>query len=312
MRVELYHESQIEMWDEFVCKSKNGTFLFLRDYMDYHRGRFVDHSVLVWDDKGQLIALLPANMKDDTLVSHGGLTYGGFVTDGRMKATVMLEVFECTLAFLKRVGFARLVYKAIPHIYHRLPAEEDNYALFRCGAVLYRRDVTTAAVPALTTEWQERRVRSMKKARAAGVTWCASDDYERFWHILEYNLATVHNLKPVHTLAEIQSLHSRFSENIKLFTAFLGSEMVAGTVIYESSQVAHAQYTASSEKGRLDGALDLLFLYLLRDVYKNKSYFDFGVSTEAEGKYLNPGLVEFKEGFGARTVTHDFYEITLV
>jgi len=311
MRVELYNDSQKGIWDEFVRSSKNGTFLFFRDYMDYHRDRFVDHSLLIWDNKNRLIALLPANKQGNMLVSHGGLTYGGFITDERMSAPLMLEVFEHTLTFLREDGFLKLIYKAVPHIYHRIPAEEDSYALFRYGAVLYRRDVTTVLTPAHNLRWQERRVRSKKKALAAGVTCGPSDNYEQFWQILEWNLQTVHNLKPVHTLTEIRRLQRSFPENIKLFCAFLDGEIIAGTVIYESHNVAHAQYTANSEVGRSCGALDLLFFYLLTEVYRDKKYFDFGVSTESDGRYLNTGLVEFKEGFGGRTVTHDFYEINL-
>src|SRR4029453_8772018 len=65
-------------WDEFVARSKNGTFLFRRDYMDYHADRFDDHSLLAYQGD-QLVAVLPANLAGDALVSHGGLTYGGFV-----------------------------------------------------------------------------------------------------------------------------------------------------------------------------------------------------------------------------------------
>ena len=154
-------------------------------------------------------------------------------------------------------------------------------------------------------------MRSLKKSRAEGVTWGLSDDYAQFWPMLEQNLATAHNLRPVHTLDEIRRLQVSFPAQIKLYCAFLKGEMVAGTVIYESHTVAHAQYTASSDIGRNCGALDLLFFHLLTDVYVGKPYFDFGVSTESDGAYLNEGLVGFKEGFGGRTVTHDFYTITL-
>ena len=61
MKIQCYEDSQKQVWDEFVGGSKNGTFLFFRDYMDYHRDRFEDHSLLIWEDNGRLIALLPAN-----------------------------------------------------------------------------------------------------------------------------------------------------------------------------------------------------------------------------------------------------------
>jgi hypothetical protein len=311
MRVGVYDGSQKAEWDEFVLGSKNGTFLFFRDYMDYHSDRFVDHSLLIRDERDRVVALLPANKSGDVLISHGGLTYGGLITDERMSITRILEVFDSMLSYLRQQEYVRLIYKAMPHIYHRVPSEEDSYALFRCGATLYRRDVTTTVTPSEQLRFEKRRERAIRKARAAGVSCGPSCNYERFWQLLEQNLWSAHKLKPVHALTEIRQLHRSFPENVKLFCSFLGDEPVAGTVIYDSRNVAHAQYTATSDLGRSIGALDLLFFELITGVYKDKRYFDFGVSTEDDGCYLNSGLADFKEGFGGRTVTHDFYEIDL-
>ena len=38
-----YHNEKKNDWDQLVKRSKNGTFLHLRDYMDYHSERFRDH-----------------------------------------------------------------------------------------------------------------------------------------------------------------------------------------------------------------------------------------------------------------------------
>ncbi len=311
IRVQVYADSQRKLWDDFVRKSKNGTFLFLRDYIDYHRDRFADHSLVVSLDDGNPLALLPANRVGNTLVSHGGLTYGGFITDDRMRSVLMLEVFERTLSFSEEQGVQKLIYKTMPSIYHRVPAEEDRYALFRFGATLVRRDVLSVVRPAQRIKLQDRRVRGIRRAETSGVSVAPSDDYETFWRILETNLLTVHQVKPVHTEAEIRRLRATFPDNIKLYAASLDSGLIAGTVVYETHTVAHAQYTAASELGRSCQALDLLFHSLLTDVYGAKEYFDFGISTENDGRDLNAGLIEFKEGFGARAVMHDFYEIQI-
>ena len=50
---------------------------------------------------------------------------------------------------------------------------------------------------------------------------------------------------------------------------------------------------------------------LIDDVYADKTYFDFGISTERDGAYLNLGLVRNKESYGARGVAYDRYEIAL-
>ena len=311
MRIEAYDDTQKPVWDEFVSRSKNGTFLFLRGYLDYHRDRFEDHSLLIRDDKERLIALLPANREGEALASHGGLTYGGFVTDGRMKTPLMLEVFEHTLAYLKENAFTRLVYKSVPYIYHKTPAEEDRYALFLCQAQCVRRGVLTVVSTSHRLPFQKRRVRGIRKALRNGLVTQESHDFEAYWSILTEVLLARYNTTPVHSLLEIELLRSRFPENIRLFACYHGEEILAGVVIYESERVAHVQYIASNEQGRALGALDLVFDFLLTKVYAHKPYFDFGTSDEDNGHYLNKGLIDQKEGFGARAITHDHYEIPL-
>jgi hypothetical protein len=299
-----------EAWDQFVSAARNGTFLFYRDYMGYHADRFVDHSLLFHRD-GRLAALLPASFQeaDTTLVSHGGLTFGGVVSGPDMTAPLMLELFADLCRYLRERGVTRLLYKAVPHIYHDLPTEEDGYALFRTGARLYRRDVTATVALDRKLPFQERRRRGARKARAAGVVVRQTPDLAAFWPILEDNLRTRHGARPVHSLAEIRRLQQGFPDHIKLFAAYLGDAMLAGVLVYEHRRVAHAQYISAAEEGKRVGALDLVFDYLLSEQYTRHAYFDFGISTEEQGKVLNVGLSEQKEGFGARAVVHDFYEL---
>ena len=44
LKVIKYTRPLKEEWDAFVDVSKNGTFMLIRDYMDYHADRFIDHS----------------------------------------------------------------------------------------------------------------------------------------------------------------------------------------------------------------------------------------------------------------------------
>jgi hypothetical protein len=311
IEIEIYDDSKKGMWDEFVQRSKNGPFLFFRDYMDYHRDRFEDHSLLIHGRKGELIALLPAHEQGDTLCSHGGLTYGGFVTDEQMKTPTMLEVFDRVLTHLERNGFTRFIYKTIPHIYHRFPAEEDKYALFLCNAKLVRRSVITAVSSTCRLPFQERRGRGIKKAKKCGLVVRRSNDFESYWRILAALLEWKHGTRPVHSLEEMNLLRSRFPDNIKLFACFSGATMLGGVVVYECDRVARAQYIAANEQGYDLGALDLVFSFLLGSVYHQKPFFEFGTSDEENGRYLNKGLISQKEEFGARAVVHDHYEIDL-
>lgn len=309
MYVERYTAQSKNEWDAFVRSSKNGTFLFFRDYMEYHQHRFCDHSLLIRDDGGELRALLPANLEGDVLYSHGGLTYGGFITDKSLKLPVLLRIVDEVFTGLKQSGITRCIYKTIPHIYHQHPAEEDRYALFLAGASWVRSSALAVVRSCDRIGYQERRVRGLKKALKHGLTAAHSDDIPAFWQILSALLSEVYRTQPVHSLEEIQSLKSRFPDHIKLFGCFEDGELLAGTLIFETPLVARAQYIASSPRGRELAALDLVFDHLLNDVYHTKRYFEFGTSDEKNGRHLNQGLIEQKEGFGARCVALDQYSI---
>lgn len=311
LRIVRYEATHKEEWDRFVSASRNGTFLFLRDYMEYHSDRFEDHSLMFYSDGGELLALLPANTRDAVLHSHEGLSYGGVVVGSRARQETLLELFAGLPPYLRGQGIKEIRYKAVPYIYHRAPCDEDLYALFRHGAELYRRDVNSVLFQGERIPYQALRKRTINKARRHGMVVERSDDYPGFMAILERVLMQRHGLKPVHTIEEITLLASRFPENIKLFTARRKGEFLAGTIIYEHESVAHAQYTANSEAGMEVGALDLVFDYLINDQYRDKRYISFGVSSEDEGRHLNKGLAAYKEGFGARTVVHDFYRLVL-
>lgn len=311
MIIEVYKDEYKKLWDDFVRSSKNGTFHLLRDYMEYHRERFQDHSLLIRNQKHDLIALLPANQNGKLLSSHAGLSYGGFITGANMTAAVMLEVFEAVLLYYKDCDIDRMLYKCIPYIYHRLPAEEDRYALFLTGAVLSRRDVM-AVIPQMNRlSFTLQRKGGIKKAQKSQLQVSECEDYEAYWAILSEVLARRHNTRPVHNLKEIKLLSSLFPNNIRLFCCRRNGVMLGGTVIYDSERVAHCQYQAASDEGKRLGALDLIYDYLINDLYRNKPYFDFGNSNEENGRRLNQGLNYQKEGFGSRAVVQDFYEINV-
>lgn len=311
MDIKKYTTEYKNIWNEFVKKSKNSHFLFQRDYMEYHSDRFEDFSIMIFGNNDKLVSILPANIKDDILYSHQGLTFGGFLVDDKMKTETMLEIFESLKLFLKEQNIKKIVYKCIPYIYHINPSEEDKYALFRNDAKLIRRDVTTTIYLENKIKYQEQRARAVKKAIKNDLVFEESKDFKSYWGILEETLNSQHNAKPVHNIEEIERLANLFPDNIKLFVAIKDTKVLGGTLVFENEITVHTQYLANSFEGRNVGALDFVIDKLINEVYSNKRYFDFGISNEDAGRYLNTGLIAQKEGFGARAVVHDFYELEI-
>ena len=312
IRIEMYNSSFKEAWDGFVSVSKNAHFMFYRGYMDYHSDRFVDNSLMFYDEKGHLIAVLPANIKDAVLYSHQGLTFGGVLVNKKATTETVYNLFLAATAFLKeKSGVDSFIYKRMPDFYNTYPAQEDLYALFLLDAKLFRRDVSVAIDMVEPYRYQEMRKRKINKAQKNGLEVFEESNFNEYWDLLTKVLSAQHDTTPVHSLAEIHLLKSKFPSNIKCYTVRLNGELLAGTVIYETETVAHTQYLANSAKGRELGALDMVIDNLIKNVYKDKKYFDFGISTEDNGRTLNKGLIVQKEGFGARAFVHDFYEIKI-
>ena len=306
-----YTPERASEWNAFVAASKNGTFLFDRNYMDYHSDRFADHSLMFYAD-GKLLALLPANASGQVLYSHRGLTYGGLVMSERLTMVQTMALFSELNDYLRQEGFQKVVYKSIPWIYHRLSAEEDLYALFHvCRARIVARDYATNIFFPNKLRWERVRRRGVQRARQAGLVAERSDDFAPFWQVLTDNLTTKYGVQPVHTLTEIELLHSRFPENIVQYVARHGDDVLGGIVLYVTPRVVHAQYSSATPEGKELGAIDFLYDHIMGGDYAGYPYFDFGRSTENDdGSGLNEKLVFQKEGYGGRGLCYDIYEWT--
>jgi hypothetical protein len=304
-----YDSSFADAWNRLVAEARNGHFLFDRRFMEYHADRFRDASLLFFE-KGRLLGMLPANRSDDTVYSHQGLTFGGVIAGDRLNASRMLSVFDALLRHLSETGVRSLVYKPVPHIYHRRPAEEDLYALFRHGAELVRRDISTTIQYGSSGGSSGPRRKAGGKPERSGVCCAESRRWEEFWALLTEVLMARHGVQPVHSLAEICLLRDRFPEAIRLFAAVSASGAVlAGVVIFETRTVAHAQYGGVSPEGRAVRALDGLYLYLIEYYRASKRWFDFGISSERDGQILIEGLARQKEEFGGSSVVYDTYRM---
>ena len=308
--VRKYQSTDYSTWNEFVANAKNATFLFHRDFMEYHSDRFQDFSLLIFDENQNLKAILPANRLEDVVYSHQGLTYGGLILNEKTKLQEVIEITFNLLHFLNENGISTLNLKQLPSFYTKFPSEEMEYLSFILNAKLVRRD--SLSVLDLKTDYNFSKDRKQAINRGVKNELIVKEEssFELFWNeILIPNLKQKHQAKPVHTIDEITFLKSKFPKNIRQFNVYKEDKIVAGTTIFESENVAHSQYiSGNSDKNEL-GSLDFLHNYLLKEVFFKKDYFDFGISNENQGRNINQGLLSWKESFGARTFVQNFYEI---
>lgn len=308
-QIKRYTPEYATQWNAFIAQAKNATFLFHRDFMEYHADRFQDYSLQVFENT-KLVAVLPANVVGSTVYSHQGLTYGGLVYRDNERLQSVIEIYKSVLIFLQDQGSLTLQLKQIPTIYNVKPSDEVLYALFLSHAKLTRRDTLSVIDLSKPFKISDLRKRGLKKGIQNQLLIKEEDVFVDFWNlILIPNLQEKFKVKPIHSAQEITALKLKFPKKIRQFNVYKDNELVAGTTIFETDLVAHVQYI-SSKNGTSDlGNLDFLFHHLITSVFSDKKYFDFGCSNESQGLKLNTGLANWKESFGANTVVHDFYEV---
>jgi hypothetical protein len=308
-RVEKYTKENRLAWDTFISGAKNATFLFARDFMEYHSDRFTDYSLLVYKDD-LLYAVLPANIVGDKLYSHKGLTYGSLVLSKSAKLLYTFEAFKALLAFLDAKAISTLELRNIPTFYNTMPSDELSYFLFKANATLIKRDALMVIDTSTKIKFQKNRREGINKAKRNGLTIAVDDNFEGFWNeILIPNLQQKHGIAPVHSLEEIQLLAAKFPDHIKQVNVYKDNVIVAGTTLFLTKTTIHPQYVSGNSDKNAFGSLDLAYDYIINHFDSSKRYFDFNISSEENGAALNSGLIFWKESCGARTYVADNYLI---
>jgi len=306
-----YQESNKKEWDEFCKNSKNSTFLFQRDYMEYHKEVFEDASVLVLN-KGKIVALFPCSKDKDKIISHGGLTYGGLITKPDMRTPFFLDIFENLLSYFSALLYSSFIVKPLPSIFSKMPAQELEYALFLKNAKLIKRELSTVIHFSERGKLSKGRKWIINKAKRSDIRVSESEDFKRFL-VLQNTVLEKHEALAVHQAHELEYLREKFPKNIKLiFAESSSNELLAAALLFVFDNVVHTQYLATSEQGKEVGALDLLIESKIQDYKDQKQeFFNFGISTTDRGYNFNEGLCQQKESFGGSAIVIDTYEIKL-
>lgn len=311
VRCELFDADKRSEWDQFVDSSKTPLFFFKRNFLEYHEKALLDSSILFFHDE-ILVALLPASRQNSTLTSHGGVTYGGLIVSPKTRTEVISEIFMALKAWALEQGIDRIIYKAIPFIFHTQSAQEDLYFLHNTlNATLYRRDLSSVIYLKDRMKLSKGRKWLVARAKKSNLEVVESQDWPAF-HRLISRILQKHDAIPVHSIAELEKLSKFFPAEVILKAVFHENNMVAAALLFRFKNVVHTQYLATDEEGKDLGALDYIIETSIQEAQAaGFQYFNFGVSTEQGGRVLNQGLVAQKESFGSRGMAIDFYEISI-
>lgn len=306
-----YNVEDKTIWNAFIKQAKNATFLFDRDFMEYHNDRFEDFSLMIFKND-KLVSVLPANRVGDEVFSHQGLTYGGFIFGSSIETQNVESIFEATHLYLKSQKITQFKIKQIPSIYHKKASNEMDYFLFRKGARLENREMNLAIDFSKELFISKSKLKHYRRVVEMGLVMVEERSCDSFWNsILIPRLQEKYKIKPVHSLEEINRLQFAFPNNIKQYNAYFENEIVAGITLFCTKNVVKSQYGATSQKGESLRALDFLFITLIT-TFKNKfDFFDMGIATGNKDEPYNKGLLKQKEELGCSVYSQDYYTLSL-
>ncbi|HSD06123.1 FemAB family protein [Flavobacterium sp.] len=310
--IKRYESKDYDKWNDFIGQAKNATFLFHRDFMDYHKDRFEDYSLIVLDGE-KWVAVLPANRVIDTVYSHQGLTYGGVVFLSKLKAEKVELILDDILFFLKENSVDFFCCKPIPNFYFLKGNQEIDFFLCKKGGLIERKEMNLAINLTIPLDISKSKLKHFRRIKSLHLEIVEEQNLHPFWEeVLEPRLAEKHNAKPVHTKEEITILKKKFPENIKQFSLYNKNKIIAGITIFETETVVKSQYGATTKEGEEVRSLDFLFINLI-EKYKNegKCFFDMGIVGDNNIKGYNSGLLKQKEELGCSVYNQDFYKISV-
>jgi hypothetical protein len=321
LEIRQYHPDQEAEWDAFIDnQSINGTFLQSRRFLNYHKNRFADVSLMFYRNS-KLVCVCPGCEITDggekIFYSHKGSTFGGLIFDKKeYAASQVLEIIEKTKSYLCENGYVKAILKITPDIFSLRPADLLEYCLWSqdfenyCELSTYV-DYSIYGID-IAANFNSNHRRKKNRYEKLGATFRALEneiEIREFHKILEENLAK-HGAIPVHTFAELLELQVHLPDETEFYGVFQNDIMLAGTMMFYFHKVgvAHTQYLCSRQS--LDEVSPMSFLYFnILQTMRDKGFkkMSWGISTEEQGRLLNTGLIWFKESVGSSHAVNRIY-----
>ncbi len=309
--VKRYCSDDFALWNDFISQATNATFLFDRNFMEYHADRFQDFSLLVFEED-ILQAVVPANCKDNQIFSHQGLTYGDFVFRNEFPIGQIEAVLSETFSFLQSQGFVKCEIKAMLPFYAPDFHAEIQQVLSDKQAKITAQKMNLAID--FRTEYiiSKSKLKHYRRLQSEGLVVKKEGDCTIFWQeVLEPLLLEKYQTKPLHSLAEINSLQSKFPNHIEQYNLYRDGKILAGITLFKTATVIKSQYGATTENGKKFRALDYLFLYLIDSFKADYDYFDMGTVDDNSELGYNEGLLNQKKELGCSVYSQNIFQIAL-
>ena len=322
---EKYTNDKEEVWDKFIDeKSINGTFLQSRRFFNYHPSeRFQDESLIIYNEKRNIIALCPACLIEEDgkkiFYSHKGSTFGGIIIDKkRYCAKYVIPLVKELKEFLKD-NYDEVFLKMTSDILSKTNMDLFQFAFQYAGFNEIKElstyiDFMTYGDDILKKFAQGKRtnIHNCEKAGLITRSLKTSEEITKFYELLCENLKK-YDTTPVHTLDELfDFINDRLKNECEFFGTFLENKMIAGSMMFyfDNAGTAHTQYLAADQEYNKLSPMSFMYYSMIVEM-KKRGYqkLSWGTVTEDMGNYVNMGLLTSKEDYGSSYCNNLIYYI---
>ena len=286
-------------------------------FLDYHTK--VNCSYLAIEKSNKLLCYLPYSEETNSLVSHQGATYGGFIQIVNLSKDEIKLIYSKTIKYLKNAGVNNLTVRFLPELF--ADKNKNNLNVYLKSKMKnsfyeeeYYLELNTNIETISSTNFRRNHKRDIKNFSSTKfeiIENSKTENIEIFYNLLEENLKK-HNISPTHKLNELEWLLNNLSDNFKL-TLIKNSEFyLAGSVKISINKFTdYVIYGSMNYQTNFRGAIKYLYWYTAQDSFRNKKkYLTFGINNKHhEEKNLN--LDKFKLGFGCKVANRGTYKITI-
>jgi len=296
-----YSKEYLDIWDNFVNNELFGTIYHTRQFINYHpENRFVDESILVYNENKELVTVLPCCKKENKYFSYSGATYGGPVISKKYYKFKHLKIIINSIFeyYDNKIEFR---------------VANDIYFKESCYILYFLLSQKTVIYPELS--WYintndnfmdnilNKRNKTIlnKQLKDKSIICYHSNeinDYITFHSILTKNLNTNHNTNPTHSLDEFLKVKEILNDKQRLYLIRDKENILGGVYIIKvTSQCWYSFYISRNIEVHNSSISIMYLMYKIScDAKKeNVKYVDYGISTEECGKIINEGLTEYKE-----------------
>jgi len=321
LSIEKFSNKDDEKWDNFIMNNSiNGTLLHSRKFLNYHKNKFSDYSLLI-KKCASIVAVVPAcevvEENKRIFYSHKGSTFGGIVINSVYNNISHIDsVISILEQYLNEQGFDKVILKNTSEIFCNDNTSLLDYFYFKYGYSSYNElslyidfKKYDSIIENNFSASKRRDLKYSLKYNLQFKILKTDDEVNDFYKLLVLSL-TNHNTKPVHSLEELLDFkNSRLSDIVEFYGVYYKDNLIAGSMVFNfNNTVFHTQYLASDSVYSKYYPMNFLNYNLIREAYLNSfRFFSFGISTEKQGEILNTSLAQFKEGFGAMSSINRTY-----